>query len=197
MRFFLPYPGRKPQAKVQKYLTPADAEKYVKAKARISARAVAGAEQSETGEPLTAKQIAERRKVATRHKVAVAFFERVIQKDEVEALAELCEEENLEVLGFSDTEPHCYGSHSFLLSLAELKRRLQSLSVSIDSESVTEEGVVVVFSLRGVQMSKIWNKFPGNAPPGGPPLVTGFRGAANFFFDMFGKIIGIEFFWVL
>jgi hypothetical protein len=51
--------------------------------------------------------------------------------------------------------------------------------------------------LRGVQMLKIWNKFPGTAPPGAPVLVTGFRGSANFFFDMFGKIVGIEFFWVL
>ncbi len=199
LRFYLPYPGRKPQAKIQKYLTPSDAEKYIKAKARITASMPPGEGQSDTGEPLSAKQVADNKKIAVRRRVATEFFERVLGREEESAavLSQLCDADTLEVLGFSDIEPHSYGAQSFLLSLTELRRRLQNMTVSIDSESVTEEGVVVVFSLRGIQMSKIWNKFPANAPFSGPPLATGFRGCASFFFDMFGKIIGVEFFWVL
>jgi hypothetical protein len=49
------------------------------------------------------------------------------------------------------------------MSVAELRRRLSGMTVSLDGETVTEEGVVVLFSIRGTQMAKIWNRFPAQA----------------------------------
>ncbi len=43
------------------------------------------------------------------------------------------------MLGFLDSEPQSIGIAPFLASVAEFKRRLANMSVSLDSESVTEE----------------------------------------------------------
>jgi hypothetical protein len=48
-------------------------------------------------------------------------------------------------LGFLDTEPHTTGVGPFLLCVAELKRRLANMTLSLDEESVTEEVEHVLF----------------------------------------------------
>ena len=89
MRFFLPYPGRKPQAKIQKYLTPLEAEKYVKLKKRLQA----GKGKEEESEPLTTKQLADLRKSEQRLRVVQEFFASVLERDEGGYLHQIADEE--------------------------------------------------------------------------------------------------------
>jgi hypothetical protein len=185
LRFYLPYPGRKPMAKIQKYLTQADVEKKRKKKKNKEGKEL------QPRIELSMKQISDAKKLQQRKKACVAFFEEVVMKEDRKAVLDLCDDK-FEVFGFSDLDLQTEGAEAFFVSLADLKRRFQNFQMVVDSDVGVEEGESVVWSLRGMQLAKVWNKMPPSTPIG-----TGFRGASMFYFDSFGKIVGIEFFFVL
>ena len=99
-------------------------------------------------------------------------------------------DEKVEVFGFSEGEfAHVTGVDPFKNALTDLKRRFSEAHWMIQSETVVEEGVQIVWALEGVQIAKVFNTFPQS-----PPVRARFFGMAIFFFDSFGKIIGIEFY---
>lgn len=119
------------------------------------------------------------------------FFEKVLQLDHFALASGFCDDE-VEVFGFSDIDAHIIGVQQFVIALTDLRRRFQFMTFSADDVNVVEEGVVVGWSIRGVQIAKVWSKYPLS-----PPIASGFRGTALVAFDSFGKIVSMEFYWAL
>ena len=183
--FFLPYPGRKPGAKFKKYLRPVDIEKRRAAKKKNANKPRPEVEPV----PLSNKQISNAKKIEQRKKVSLEFFERILEQEDTGHLLSLVDEK-VEVFGFSEGEfAHVIGVDPFKNALADLKRRFSEAHWMIQEETVVEEGVQIVWALEGVQIAKVFNTFPQ-----APPVRARFFGMAIFFFDWFGKIIGIEFY---
>lgn len=235
LRFFLPYPGRKPDPKVQRYIPPAGNSLFcssfpsfsfvwargvcflfffffpflllsltlfcsveaAKMRAKAAKDPSKKAKDAAETDSLSLKQLREQRKNAQRKKVACDFFEKVLGDRSPSGmevwLRSLCDDE-LQVFGFSDMDPEIVGYQRLILAVTDLSRRFQDLKFDVDDTSVLEEGVLITWSMRGVQLAKVWSKMPIVAVP---PVQTGFRGTAMVSFDSFGKIIAVEFFTVL
>lgn len=148
-------------------------------------------------EGLSSKQIRDQRKNAQRKKVACDFFDKVLGDRSPTGmevwLRSLCDDD-VQVFGFSDVEPEIVGYQKLIAAVVDLNRRFQDLTFDVDETAVLEEGVLVTWSLRGIQLARVWSKMPIAT---NPPVVTGFRGTAMVSFDSFGKIIAVEFCMVL
>ena len=190
LRFFLPYPGRKNQAKIQRFLPPAEMKKRALKKGKTTGGEAKSTFDGVTLKP-TVKQLRDSRKNAQRKKSALEFFERILKMQMTATLCTLCDEE-IEVFGFSDIDLHIVGQQSLMIALTDLRRRFQDLTFSVSEECVVEEGVLITWAMKGVQIAKVWSKYPND-----PPEAIEYNGTAMFSFDSFGKIVALEFFWNL